>query len=79
VVPGAAAVLVVGIGRPHLPEGLAIPLPGPRDGVTKSSRKLHRNLKKNGRNPIEHVAVLYCPTIGFPNMMTALGWVRDLT
>lgn len=27
---------------------------------------------------IEHVAVLACPTIGFPNMMTAVGWVRDV-
>jgi alkylhydroperoxidase/carboxymuconolactone decarboxylase family protein YurZ len=27
---------------------------------------------------IEHVAVLSCPTIGFPNMMTALGWVQDV-
>ena len=28
---------------------------------------------------IEHVALLSCPTIGFPNMMMALGWVRDVT
>lgn len=27
---------------------------------------------------IEHVALLACPTIGFPNMMTALGWIRDV-
>ena len=27
---------------------------------------------------IEQVALLACPTIGFPNMMTALGWVRDV-
>jgi len=27
---------------------------------------------------IEHVALLACPTIGFPNMMAALGWVRDV-
>ncbi len=27
---------------------------------------------------IEHVAMLSCPTIGFPNMMAALGWVRDV-
>ncbi len=27
---------------------------------------------------IEHVALLACPTIGFPNMMTALGWVQDV-
>jgi hypothetical protein len=27
---------------------------------------------------IEHVALLACPTIGFPNMMTARGWVRDV-
>ncbi len=27
---------------------------------------------------IEHVAVLSCPTIGFPSMMTALGWVQDV-
>jgi alkylhydroperoxidase/carboxymuconolactone decarboxylase family protein YurZ len=26
---------------------------------------------------VEHVALLACPTIGFPNMMTARGWVRD--
>ena len=25
---------------------------------------------------LEHVALLACPTIGFPNMMAALGWVR---
>ena len=28
---------------------------------------------------IEHVALLACPTIGFPNMMTALGWMQDVT
>lgn len=28
---------------------------------------------------LEHVALLSCPTIGFPNMMAALGWVRDVT
>ncbi len=28
---------------------------------------------------VEHVALLACPTIGFPNMMAALGWVRDVT
>ena len=27
---------------------------------------------------IEHVALLACPTIGFPNMMTALGWMQDV-
>lgn len=27
---------------------------------------------------VEQVALLACPTIGFPNMMTALGWVRDV-
>ena len=26
---------------------------------------------------VEHVALLACPTIGFPNMMTARGWIRD--
>ena len=26
---------------------------------------------------LEHVALLTAPTIGFPNMMTAMGWVRD--
>lgn len=26
---------------------------------------------------IEHVALLACPTIGFPNMMAALSWTRD--
>lgn len=26
---------------------------------------------------LEHVAILSCPTIGFPAMMMALGWVRD--
>ncbi len=26
----------------------------------------------------EHVVLLSCPTIGFPNMMAALGWVRDV-
>jgi len=30
-------------------------------------------------NALEHVAVLACPTIGFPAMMMALGWVRDVT
>ncbi len=29
------------------------------------------------RAALEHVALLTCPTIGFPNMMTAMGWVRD--
>jgi len=28
---------------------------------------------------LEHVAILSCPTIGFPSMMMALGWVRDVT
>lgn len=27
---------------------------------------------------IDHVALLACPTIGFPNMMAAVGWVRDV-
>ena len=27
---------------------------------------------------VEQVALLACPTIGFPNMMAALGWVRDV-
>lgn len=26
---------------------------------------------------VEQVALLACPTIGFPNMMMARGWVRD--
>ena len=29
------------------------------------------------RRDLEHVALLTCPTIGFPNMMTGMGWVRD--
>lgn len=28
---------------------------------------------------LEHVALLAAPTIGFPNMMAALGWVHDVT
>jgi alkylhydroperoxidase/carboxymuconolactone decarboxylase family protein YurZ len=28
---------------------------------------------------LEHVAILSCPTIGFPAMMMARGWVRDVT
>ena len=28
-------------------------------------------------NALEHVALLAAPTIGFPNMMAALGWVRS--
>ena len=28
---------------------------------------------------LEHVAILSCPTVGFPAMMMALGWVRDVT
>ena len=28
---------------------------------------------------VEQVALLACPTIGFPNMMAALTWVRDVT
>ncbi len=28
---------------------------------------------------LEQVALLACPTIGFPSMMAALGWVRDVT
>jgi alkylhydroperoxidase/carboxymuconolactone decarboxylase family protein YurZ len=27
---------------------------------------------------LKHVALLSAPTIGFPNMMAALGWVRDV-
>lgn len=26
---------------------------------------------------LEQVALLTCPTVGFPNMMASLGWVRD--
>jgi|SRR5690606_233220 alkylhydroperoxidase/carboxymuconolactone decarboxylase family protein YurZ len=26
---------------------------------------------------LEHVVMLAAPTVGFPNMMTALGWLRD--
>ena len=28
---------------------------------------------------LEHLAILSCPTIGFPAMMMALGYVRDVT
>jgi alkylhydroperoxidase/carboxymuconolactone decarboxylase family protein YurZ len=28
---------------------------------------------------LEHVAILSCPTVGFPAMIMALGWVRDVT
>jgi 4-carboxymuconolactone decarboxylase len=28
---------------------------------------------------LDHVAILSCPTIGFPAMMMALRWVRDTT
>lgn len=27
---------------------------------------------------LEHVVMLACPTIGFPNMIAAHGWVRDV-
>jgi alkylhydroperoxidase/carboxymuconolactone decarboxylase family protein YurZ len=27
---------------------------------------------------LEHVAILSCPTVGFPAMIMALGWVRDV-
>lgn len=27
---------------------------------------------------LHHVALLSCPTIGFPNMMAARGWIRDV-
>jgi len=27
---------------------------------------------------LEQVALLACPTIGFPNMMAALTWIRDV-
>lgn len=39
-----------------------------------------RKARAQGIEPaaIEHVALLSCPTIGFPNMMSALGWVRDV-
>lgn len=39
-----------------------------------------RKARAQGVEPaaIEHVALLSCPTIGFPNMMSALGWVRDV-
>jgi alkylhydroperoxidase/carboxymuconolactone decarboxylase family protein YurZ len=30
------------------------------------------------RAALEHVALLSAPTIGFPNMMAALSWVRDV-
>ena len=38
-----------------------------------------RKARAQGIDPaaIEHVALLSCPTIGFPNMMAALAWVRD--
>jgi 4-carboxymuconolactone decarboxylase len=37
-----------------------------------------RKARAQGIEPaaLEHVALLACPTIGFPNMMAALGWVR---
>lgn len=27
---------------------------------------------------LEHVVILSAPTVGFPSMMAALGWVRDV-
>lgn len=29
------------------------------------------------RAALDHVAILACPTIGFPNMIAAVGWVKD--
>lgn len=45
-----------------------------------SSRAHARKALAQGVDPtaLEHVAVLSAPTIGFPNMMAALGWVHDV-
>jgi 4-carboxymuconolactone decarboxylase len=55
-------------------------------GISMGARMegaVHSHVRKaldDGVEPeaVEHVAVLTCPTIGFPNMMAALVWVRDV-
>ncbi len=56
---------------------LAISIGARMEGATHAHA---RKAKALGIEPaaIEHVALLSCPTIGFPNMMTALSWVRDV-
>ncbi len=56
---------------------LAISIGARMEGATHAHA---RKALAQGVEPqaIEHVALLACPTIGFPNMMTARGWVRDI-
>ncbi len=56
---------------------LAISVGARMEGATHAHA---RKARAQGVEPaaIEHVALLSCPTIGFPNMMSALGWVRDV-
>ncbi len=49
--------------------------------IAGSAHAHARKAQAQGIEPtaLEQVALLSCPTIGFPNMMAALGWVRDVT
>ncbi|MBI4503468.1 MAG: carboxymuconolactone decarboxylase family protein [Gemmatimonadetes bacterium] len=56
---------------------LAISIGARMEGATHAHA---RKALAQGIEPeaVEQVALLACPTIGFPNMMTARGWVRDV-
>ena len=56
---------------------LAISIGARMEGATHAHA---RKALAQGIEPeaIEHVALLSCPTVGFPNMMTGRGWVRDV-
>jgi len=55
---------------------LAISVGARMEGATHAHA---RKAKAAGieREAIEQVPLLACPTVGFPNMMAALSWVRD--
>lgn len=56
---------------------LAISIGARMEGATHAHA---RKALAEGIEPeaVEHVALLSCPTIGFPNMMAARGWILDV-
>ena len=55
---------------------IAIGIGARMDGATRA------NVRKAAaagleRAALDQVAILACPTIGFPNMIAAYGWVKD--
>jgi len=55
---------------------MAISIGARMEGATRAhARKAsHAGIE---RAALDQVAVLACPTIGFPNMIAAYGWIRD--